>query len=128
MAWVFDVPILSILLLYFVDLNDELGAGDEGSNNCSTELFRERIALMFETACSDLLIVNIGGVKTSSLTVRRRRGPAESVPQTCRPSASLSRLEFGLAFLGPFSILLPVQLQTITKPHNILTILTIILF
>ena len=45
MAWIFDVPILSILLLYFVDLNDELGAGDEGSNNCSTELLGQRIAL-----------------------------------------------------------------------------------
>ena len=70
-----------------------------------------------ERASPDMRIVPIGGVKSSSLTVRRRRGPAESVPQTCRPSASLSRLGFGLALLGLVSILLPVQLQTIAQPH-----------
>ena len=65
----------------------------------------------------DKLIVPIGREKSSTLTVRRRRGPAESVPQTCRPSASLSRLGFGLALLGLVSILIPVQLQAITQPH-----------
>ena len=57
--------------------------------------------------------VHICEVKTY-LTVQPRRGPAESTSQTCRPQ--LSRLGFGLALLGQFSILLPVQLLTLTQP------------
>ena len=66
-----------------------------------------------ERAPPEMLEVHICEVKTY-LTVQPRRGPAESTSQTCRPQ--LSRLGFGLALLGQFSILLPVQLLTLTQP------------